>query len=94
MKESSLVTITKEFVLEGKGKTKKDAVESVFSKLRDQAYKSIDYPIVQMTPNEVQILEVKVVDTTEAFMFVFMKRVRQSFQVKMNVEVVIKYIEL
>lgn len=94
MQESSLITITKVFVLEGKGNTKKEAVESVFSKLRTQAYKSIDYPIVQMTPSDVQILEVKVVDTTEAFMFVFMKRVRQSFQVKMNVEVVIKYIEL
>lgn len=94
MLESSLRTINKEFVLEGKGKSKKVAVESAFSKLRDQVYKTMDYPILHMIPNEVQILEVDVVDTTEAFMFFFMKRIRQSFKVKLNVEVVIKYIEL
>ena len=94
MKESSLITINKEFILKGKGKSKKEAVESAFSKLREQVYKTIDYPIVHMIPNEVKILEVKVVDTTEAFMFVFMKRIKQSFRVELSVEVVIKYIEL
>lgn len=94
MTENSLRTINKEFILEGKGKTKKEAVESIFSKLRTQVYKTIDFPIVQMVPNEVHILDVKVVDTTEAFMFVFMKRTKQSYQIKMSVDVVIKYIEL
>jgi len=94
MKQNNLREINESFILEGNGKTKKEAVNAAFTKLKDKISTSTDYPIIHMFPNEVHILELNEVDTTEAYMFFFMKRTKKSFQVKLEVEVVIKYIEI
>lgn len=86
---------TKEiFELKGSGDTKQEAVERAFMELRSLVVKKIENPIVHMIPNQVEVKEFKMDETTEAFLFLFMKRTKRRYHVVLHAEVLIKYITL
>ena len=82
------------FELRGSGETKQEAVERAFVELRSLVVKKIEDPIVHMIPNQAEVKELRVDETTEAFLFVFMKRIKRRYHVVLDVEVLIKYITL
>lgn len=83
-----VITIT------GKGTTKKEAVEKAFSNLQKEVFKKVPDPIIHMVPNKVIFRDVRETEKDEAFLYVFMKRTTTTFEVTIDVEVTIKYIEL
>lgn len=83
-----------ELVVEGKGRTKKDALADIFTRLRKQIYNEIDGLILHMQPEEVYILSEEVERTKEAFLGVFMKRVKEQYELKAKITVSLKYIEV
>lgn len=82
------------FEVKGKGSSKQEAVEKAFLQLREQVVSRIDVPIVHMIPNQVEVVSFHEVEQTEAFLYFFLKRKKKEVMVTMNVEVLIKYIQM
>lgn len=92
--ENSLKEKIEVITISGKGLTKKEAVEKAFASLQKEVFKKVKEPIIHMVPNKVIYRNVEETEKDEAFLYVFMKRVTTTFNVTIDVEVTIKYIEL
>lgn len=94
MTENELIEVVETFTIHGVGDTEKEAVEMAFKQLPNEAFKHIDYPIIHMVPSKVHVKESREVDTNEAFLYLFMKRIKKTYDVILDVEVIIKYIQI
>lgn len=94
MNENMLIEITDTFTIYGTGDTKKEVIENGFKKLQSDVFKRIDHPIIHMIPKAVYLKEEHTEEKEEAFLYFFMKRKKKTYEITMDIEVVIKYIDI
>jgi hypothetical protein len=89
-----LVTCNEIIECEGFGEDNQSAVEKAFESMRLQVKQNITSPIISISTDKVECLELKDESYDEAFLFVFFKRVRQKKQVRLKVYLTIKHLNL
>jgi len=84
---------TAEILLAASGANRKEALGNAFGKFKKEAYKQLDEALIlHMEPIEVDILEEKVTETTEKFLFIFMPKVKTQVQLKVRILTRLKFI--
>lgn len=84
--------IKKEFIIESSGRSKAEAIGSIFEKLRKQTYMEIKGTVLHMEPLEVYSISESKEEYTEKFLWLFMPRKKVKYLLKLKVIVLIKYI--
>ncbi|MFD1418716.1 DUF4312 family protein [Companilactobacillus keshanensis] len=93
MKKDSQKIVEKILVVAGNGGSKKEAVADALAKVSKTISQDIDLTI-QITPVSVEIKEAKVNEYIEHFLFFFLPRKREMYQVSLRVTTEIKYLDL
>ncbi|KUO67522.1 MAG: hypothetical protein APF77_14430 [Clostridia bacterium BRH_c25] len=85
-------TIKREFIIESSGRSKEEAIGSIFEKLRKQTYYEIEGTVLHMEPLEVYNVSEHKKEHTEKFLWLFMPRNKAEYTLKLKIIVLIKYI--
>lgn len=80
------------FQVNGVGLTRNDAIENGFAKMREKLSKSELGYIVHAKPQNVVIIEEKVYETIEKFMFFFWPRKKYKYEVQLKIDVQCSFI--
>ena len=91
---NSLIKEKREFILIGKGKNQREAYDKIFSQFKGEIYSQVQGVLIQMEPEEVQVLSIDVKNYTEKFLFLFLPREKQEVTIKVKLIVTVKYIEI
>ncbi|MBU5266696.1 DUF4312 family protein [Virgibacillus proomii] len=86
MIESRCVTV----MINGKGKTKDEAVSRALSKIQKQIFDKLDQLIIRAEPKSMEEVEATIEEYTERFLFFFLPRRRMKCSVTLKVEVNLK----
>ena len=62
--------------------------------MRKQVFQDINKPIIQMDTQEVYFDKVDVTEKKEAFLFIFMPRVRRYYTVTARIVLKVKYLDV
>lgn len=82
-----------ELVYEVSGATFEDAVAKMFKNMRNEVFKQIPYPIIQMEAKEVFFDDVQRKKRIEKLLFLFMPKEKIEYKIKSRVVVNVKYIQ-
>lgn len=89
-----LNTVTKQFTISSKAKSKEEAISKIFSMLKGAVYNEIKKPIVHMNTENICIESIDENKYTEKFLFLFMPREKIEYNVTLNINVLIKYVDI
>lgn len=90
--KSALIRETREFILEGYGREKKDAYGRAFGSLKKKTYQEIDGLIIHMEPKDVLILEEYEKTKAQKVAGYFKPKQNQDYYVKLKVITLVEYI--
>jgi len=93
MKKDSQKIVEKILTVSGNGGSKKEAMADALAKVSKTISQDMDLTI-QITPVSVEIEEAKVNQYIEHFLFFFLPRKREMYQVKLRVATEVKYLDL
>ncbi|KRK64499.1 hypothetical protein FC72_GL000382 [Companilactobacillus tucceti DSM 20183] len=93
MKSDSQKIQEKILTVSGNGKGKKEAMADALSKISKSISQDMDLTI-QITPVSVEVVEARVNEYIEHFLFFFLPRKREMYQVTLRVKTEIKYLDL
>ena len=71
-----------------------DTVGKIFNMMRKQVFQDINKPIIQRDTQEVYFDKVDVTEKKEAFLFIFMPRVRRYYTVTARIVLKVKYLDV
>lgn len=76
------------------GNSMDDTVGKLFQMMRKQVFHDFQKPIIQMEAEEVFFTNVDIKEKKEAFLFLFMPRVKRYFTITAKIVVLVKYLDL
>ncbi len=85
---SHTVTVT----MSGEGMT--DTVGKIFNMMRKQVFQEIKQPIISMEATEVYFDQVEMTEKKEAFLFIFMPRVRKYYTITARIVLKVNVLEI
>lgn len=95
MSKSENVLIQKNVTtrVRGSGSSLNDAVDGAFAELRKNISQLYNVPIITMSASEVKILDEKISEKEEAFLYFFSKRVKKTYELELEITVSISFID-
>lgn len=94
MSKSALQTITMDIQVKGSGETEDQAVEATFKEMRKVVTKDFQNPIVSIRTVDYIVNNLNKIEKDEAYLFVFMKRTRTTYEVDVTIKVEIDFVDL
>lgn len=94
MSKSALQTITMDIQVKGSGETEDQAVEATFKEMRKVVTKDFQHPIVSIRTVDYIVNNLNKIEKDEAYLFVFMKRTRTTYEVDVTIKVEIDFVDL
>ncbi|GMQ61401.1 DUF4312 family protein [Vallitalea maricola] len=94
MDEKQLLKVERKTLeVSGIGKTKEEAFGKILTNLRQEVYKDTKGLILKMDPIEVYLVEEKRSSEIEKFLFLFMPREKDKFNLTYKFIVEVRYVE-
>ncbi|WP_028273445.1 DUF4312 family protein [Atopococcus tabaci] len=77
----------------GKGETKHQAIEQAFKEMRKKVGAEFSKPVVAIRTDDVVLTQVVKEEREEAFLFFFMKRIRETWNIQAKIKLSIDYVD-
>lgn len=94
MSKSYLQHETLNINVKGKGDTQHQAVEATFKELRKTLGVEFQWPIVSMRTVDYIVNNIQKTEKNEAYLYVFMKRTRISYEIDVTIKVEVDYVNI
>lgn len=82
------------FDIQGSGDTQQKAVEDTFKKMRQQIGAEFEWPIISLRTTDYIVNHIKKNEKEEAYLYIFMKRQKTSWEIDVTIEVEVEYVNL
>lgn len=94
MSKSALRTKKMDIHVKGSGETQDQAVEATFKEMRKIVTKDFHHPIVSIRTVDYVVNNLSKMEKDEAYLFVFMKRTRTTYDINVTIKVEIDFVDL
>lgn len=94
MEKQLLRETTHEMHVTMSGQGMEDTIGKIFQMMRKQIFSEIPHPILHMDTKEVYFEKVDCVEKKEAFLFIFMPRVKKYYTITARIVLNVKYLDV
>jgi uncharacterized protein (TIGR03578 family) len=94
MSRSNFKTEKLSYNITGRGETEAKAVEETFKHLRQEIAETFKKPIIAIRTIDYIVKKLNKEETEEAYLYIFMKRKRTTYDIEVTIEVEIDYVDL